>query len=336
MYLTDPRRRGRFGAPEPLDRARVVDSMIEEPTARGSVVLAVFAEFLAGVDDELANQIREELAARRPHTPRWLAQLERTRIHRAMRVSHALDPNDVVLLQFRVPSVGEFTCVVDFDLDYANLMRRVDIFRGRLETVLDRIDGPTTDMRHEPVDLADVRARLGAAIEFEVLFSPRAASGWPEHGALVEWLIRELPAGGSALPRAEWSPDDVAALIARFSTSPGGAPFGRRQAELLKSLVEFGTEDGAGDPLRWNERRAERWLFGHLLDETDLYFFDGVEVAPVLLRAFIRFAHDDVGIRSDLTVEVLETIDAREDRWVRKLRRKLADDEDPDLFDRAV
>lgn len=84
------------------------------------------------------------------------------------------------------------------------------------------------------------------------------------------------------------------------------------------------------------QRRAERWLFCHLLDETDHYFLDGVEVAPVLLRAFIRFAHDDVGIRSDLTVEVLETIDAWEDRWFRKLRRKLADDEDPDLFDRAV
>lgn len=224
MYLTDPRRSSRFGAPEPLDRALVVDSMIGEPTARGSVVLAVFAEFLAGVDDNLANQVLEELAARRPQTPRWLAQLGQTRIHRAIRVSHALDPNDLVLLQFRVPSVGEFTCAVDFDLDYANLIRRVDIFRGRLETVLDGIDEPATDMRHEPVDLADVRARLDAAIEFEVLMSPRAASGWPEYGALVEWLLRDLPAGGSALPRAEWSPADVAALIARFSTSPGGAP----------------------------------------------------------------------------------------------------------------
>ncbi|MGO4444189.1 hypothetical protein AB4Z42_12620 [Mycobacterium sp. 2YAF39] len=227
--------------------------------------------------------------------------------------------------------------MVDFDLDHADLMRRVDIFRGRLETVLNRVDEPATDMRCEEVDLADVRARLKAAIEFEVVISPRAASGWPEYGALVEWLIRDLPVGGSALPRPEWSADDVAALIARFSTSPGGAPFGRRQAELLASLVEFGTEDGAGDPLRWNERRAERWLFDHLLDDTDCYqFFDGVEVAPVALRAFIRFTHDEVGIRSDLTDEVLKTIEAWENNWFRKLRYKRADDQDPELFGEAV
>ena len=336
MYESDPRRRAWLGAPEPLDRALVIASMTEGCTARGLTVLAVLAEFL-GDDDELANQIRGELSTRRPFTPKWLAQLNRTRIHRAMRVSHALDPNDVVLLQFRVPSIGEFTCAVDFDLDLGDFVRRVDIFRGPLETVVNRLDEPATDMRHDEVDFADIRARLAHAIEFEVLSAPRAAKGWPEYGAMVEWLIRSLPAGGSALPRPEWSEDDVAALIARFSTSPAGAPFGRRQTELLESLVEFGTENGAGDPLRWNERRAERWLFDHLLDDTDYYqLVDEVEVAPVLLRAFIRFTHDEFGIRSDLTDEVVESIDACEDKWFRKLRHKRADGEDRGLFDEAV
>jgi hypothetical protein len=308
--------------------------MSEVCTAQGSAVLAVLAEFL-GEGDELANQIRGELAARHPWTPKWLAQLNQTRIHRAMRVSHVLDPNDVVLLQFRVPTVGEFTCAVDFDFNLGDYVRRVGVFRGRLETVLTMIDEPATDMRYEEVDLADVRARLAAAIEFEVRFSPRAASGWPEYGALVEWLIRDLPAGGSALPRPEWSAGDVAALISRFSASPAGAPFGRRQRELLESLVEFGTEDGAGDPSRWSQRRAERWLFDHLLDDTGYYCLDGIESAPILLRAFIRFAHDEVGIPSELTDQVLETVDAWDDKYFVKLRHKLADDE-LDWFGRAV
>ncbi|MGZ5397527.1 MAG: hypothetical protein ACXWEI_19400, partial [Mycobacterium sp.] len=80
MYNTDPRRTGRFGAPEPLDRARVVARMIEESTSEGSAMLALLAEFL-GEDDELVNQIRQELTVRRPLTPRWLAQLKQTRIH---------------------------------------------------------------------------------------------------------------------------------------------------------------------------------------------------------------------------------------------------------------
>jgi hypothetical protein len=335
MYRTDPRRTGRFGAPEPLDRARVVAQIIEDSTARGPTMLGVLARFL-GEHDELANQIHQELTARRPWTPKWLAQLNQTRIHRAMRVSHVLDPNDFVLLQFRVPAVGEFTCVVDFDLDLGDYVRRVGVFRGRLETALNTIAQPAIDMRCEEIDLADVRARLAAAIEFEVLSAPRAAKGWPECGPLVEWLIRDLPAGGSALPRPEWSADDVSALILRFSASHAGAPFGRRQTRLLESLVEFGTEDGAGDPLRWSERRAQRWLFDHLLEDTDHYSPDGVEAAPILLRAFIRFVHDEVCIRSDLTDEVIESIDASEDKYFRELRYKLAEDEDPDWFGRAV
>jgi hypothetical protein len=310
--------------------------MIEDSTAAGSTMLAVFAEFLGDDDDELVNQIRAELTARRPLTPKWLAQLGQTRIHRGIRVSHVLDPNDVVLLQFRVPTVGEFTCAVDLDLYIADFIRRVDIFRGSLETVLKTIEVPATDIRCEEVDLTDVRARLTAAIEFEVLTSPRQASGWPEYGALVEWLIRDLPAGGSALPRPEWSTEDVAALIARFSASPEGAPFGRRQADLLESLVEFGTESGAGDPLRWHERRAERWLFDHLLSDTDCYFLDGAEAAPYLLRAFIRFVHHEVGIRSGLTDEVLETTDAWESKYFNKLLHKRADDDDADWSGRAV
>ncbi|WP_141562647.1 hypothetical protein [Mycobacterium neglectum] len=310
--------------------------MIQDSSAAGSTMLAAFAEFLGDDDDELVNQIRAELTARRPLTPRWLAQLGQTRIHRGVRGSHVLDPNDLLLLQFRVPTVGEFTCAVDLDLHIGDFIRRVEFFRGPLETVLNIIDEPATDMRCDEVDLADIRARLKAAIEFEVLFSPRQASGWPEYGALVEWLIRDLPAGGSALPRSEWSTQDAAALIARFSASVGGAAFGRRQAELLESLVEFGMEDGAGDPLRWNERRAERWLFDHLLEDTDYCFLDRVEAAPYLLRAFIRFAHDEVGIRSDLTDEVLEMVDAWDDKYFNKLRHKLADDDDADWFGRAV
>lgn len=335
MYYTDPRRTARFGAPEPLDRARVVAGIVEEPSAQGSTMLTILAEFLRDDGDEVVDQILAELTVRRPQTPNWLAQLGQTRIHRVVRVSHALDPNDLVLLQFRLPTVGEFTCAVDFCLRFGDVIQRVDMFRGRLESVLNRIEEPATDMRFEEVDFSDIRARLTAAIEFEVRYSPRATSGWPECGALVEWLIRDLPVGGSALPRAEWSTDDVAALIARFSASPGGEPFGRRQAELLGSLVEFGTENGAGDPLRWNEHRVEQWLFDHLLDDIH-HYFDGVEAAPYLLRAFIRFAHDEVGIRSDLTDEVLESIDSWEDRYFRALRHKLAEDDDPDWLGHAV
>src|SRR5262245_34807776 len=96
MYLTDPRRTGRFATPEPVDRARVVASMIEESTSRSSAILAVLAEVID--DDKLANQIRAELVARRAAEPMWVARLGETQIERAMLLSHVLDSDDVVLL----------------------------------------------------------------------------------------------------------------------------------------------------------------------------------------------------------------------------------------------
>ncbi|WP_158019705.1 hypothetical protein [Mycolicibacterium rhodesiae] len=50
MYRTDPRRTSRFGAPEPLDRARVVAQIIEDSTARGPTMLGVLARFLGEHD----------------------------------------------------------------------------------------------------------------------------------------------------------------------------------------------------------------------------------------------------------------------------------------------
>jgi hypothetical protein len=196
-----------------------------------------------------------------------------------------------------------------------------------IEKVLTRISTPVTDVRCDEVRLADVRARLVEAMKFESIVSPRETPTWPQNRALVEWLIRGLPDGGSPLPRPELSDTDVFALARRFVASPGGAIFGRRHWSLCVSLIEFGTDCSPGDPMRWNERRSEQWLFEHLLGEP-YEFVGGMEAAPLLLRAYIRFAHDEVGIRSDLTDEVVAAIDARESEYRQKVRRKFDDEGD--------
>jgi hypothetical protein len=82
--------------------------------------------------------------------------------------------------------------------------------------------------------------------------------------------------------------------------------------------------------MRWDEQRIHCWLFDSLLDdyEDEYDYFDGLEIAPHLLRAFIRFAHNEVGIRGELTDEVLAALDSWELGYQAMVRRKLTEDDD--------
>jgi hypothetical protein len=119
MLSTDTRRNHRF---DPSGRSQVaadaranlVARIIEDPTPEASALLAVVAE-LAGADEELVKAIRAELATRPPLTPKWLARLGQTQIHRAVLVSHVLDEADDLLLEGRMPGAGTFTCAVKLD-----------------------------------------------------------------------------------------------------------------------------------------------------------------------------------------------------------------------------
>ncbi len=322
MYATEPRRKHQIGvAPAAAGRSDLVAWFLANPTPEATAVLAVLAEFLCD-DVELVAAVRAELAGRPPATPHSLARLAETRIDRLIRVSEILDSNDALLLHGRIPGAGGFTCIVELDLAREDLVHYVGVARGSAEQVLTTID-PAYEIRCEDIDLADARARIGEAFKLQYFVRARDGSQWPELSALVEWLIRLLPDGGSPQRRPEWCEGDVAALIGRFSASPQGVLFGRRHRELVESVVDFGVENGAGDPLRWNETRAKRWLFDHVLDDEYAPWIDGLEAAPYLLRAFIRFAHDEVGIRPGLTAEVLAAIEAWEADFHDKAHRML-------------
>jgi hypothetical protein len=312
----------------PRGRAEIVDILIGDPAPEASAHLAVMAEFL-GAEDELTPRIKAELERRSPLRPKWLSRMSQTRIHRAVRVSHVLDGSDLILLQGRVPAAnGDFTCGVELVVDELDMVCNGGVLNRSVEETVGLLGWAPTDYRCQEITLADAHARLTKAISWEDHLPPRESETWPINRALVEWLIRGLPEGGSAEPRPELDEIEVDELAARFLASPEGALFGRAHRTLLVSLIECGSEYGARDPMRWNESRAAGWLFGSLLEDDDLWLFDSRESAPILLRAFIRFAHDDVGIRPALTDEVVGAIEHWERDFQEKLRRKLTDGDD--------
>jgi len=89
--------------------------------------------------------------------------------------------------------------------------------------------------------------------------------------------------------------------------------------DLLESLLWYGTDYGPGDPVRWSAVQVEillaDWIARKIVAPAEY-----LAKATELLRAFVRFAHAEVGLRSDLTDETLAAIDAWEPQYQQTIR----------------
>jgi hypothetical protein len=137
---------------------------------------------------------------------------------------------------------------------------------------------------------------------------------------LVEWITRGLPAGGSGYQRPQWDSAALAGLSDQFFASPDGARLDDSDHRgLLESVLWYGTDYGPGDPLRWSPVKAEilldDWIPRKIVAPADY-----LAKAPELLRAFVRFAHEEVELRSDLTGETLAAINAWGPRFQQTIR----------------
>ena len=315
MFLTDPRRHHPFAQssedPDTITRDDVVASLIDVRGEETTALLAVFAEF-AGDNELLVARIRRELANRPPVEPIWLANLSETQTYRAVRMVHVLDDGDNIMLGVRLPGGHELTCLVYVDHNVGTLVKDALVIPDSIERAeakqRELTDDP--DTRWDVLSLADARVWVDDAIKRgAITFPPFETEDWPACRALVEWVIRGLPAGGLEYPRTEYSPEDIAAIAARFFASSYGSPMDDADHRaLLDALLWYGTDYGPGEPLKWSPVRIEilldDWLPRKIVAPAEY-----LAKAPDLLRAFIRFAHAEVGIRSELTQEALSAVD---------------------------
>ncbi len=207
MLLTDPRRHNPFAQssedPDAITRDDVVASLIDVRGEETTALLAVFAE-LAGDNELLVARIRRELANRPPVEPIWLANLSETQTYRAVRMVHVLDDGDNIMLGVRLPGGHELTCIAYIDHNMGTLVKDAFVIPDSLERVEAKYrelsDDPDTCW--EELNLADARVWVDDAIKRgAITFPPFETEDWPSCRALVEWIIRGLPAGGSRIPQ---------------------------------------------------------------------------------------------------------------------------------------
>lgn len=321
--VTDPRLQdpGRRSEPAP-PLGELVDSLSDIDCVETTALLAGLAHL---APDELQRRrAAKAVAARGWALPAWLARLDEAVAYRAVAMGQVLGDGEDLLVGVRFADGQELTTVVYVDHNLGTAAK--DGF-----AVPDTVEGLAADMRRlqesdddfvwEELDPADARARLSDALETgAMLWPPLESDTWPVSRPLVEWVTRLLPEGGAGYARPEWSDDDRKALAGAFFASPEGHPHDSADhRELFESILWFACDYGPGDPLRWSPQSAEI-LLGDWLPRKVVAEPAFLDPAPDLLRAFVRYAHRERGLRRRWTDETLSVIDACQPEYRQTIR----------------
>jgi hypothetical protein len=297
---------------DPPSLSDLVGAFIDLQTPETTALLAVLGEMLTD-DEVLRARCRSAIETRDDTLPRWLADLAETAVIRAVRMTHILGDGDELLLGVRLVDGQELTCAVN--INHLMLSEVADAFfvPDSIDKVLTVAHANNTDpdTRFVDLDLADARAGLQRALEKTFFLSePEDSATWPSTRALVQWLARLMPEGGSPffLRQEDWTEPDE--LLTRFFASPAGRPFDFYD---YRQLLERCIDDGTGDPMRWSAARL--MLLRHGSVAGDDVPVDAQLDLPELLRAYVPFVHAESGIRQELTDEALLAIDEVADSY---------------------
>ncbi|MET0898479.1 MAG: hypothetical protein ABWY45_11265 [Mycobacterium sp.] len=295
------------------DLDELVAAFIEEPEQETTALLAGLAALL--VDDDLLRvRCRRAVDARDDSLPHWLADLSQTTVDRAVLMTHVLGDGDELLLGVRLADGQELTCAVYIDHLTMSEVKDAFFVPEPIETVLTvaRASNDDPDTRFVDVALADARTGLQIALDKHLsLFPLEESDTWPSCRALVQWLATLMPEGGSTFSGPQRDSAIEAELLTRFFASLVGMAFDDADHhELLEQCIAEGT----GDPLRWSSARLRQLLSAAVGYDDEIPLETQLD-APDLLRAFVPFAHAESGIRQELTVEAVDTIDEVADRY---------------------
>lgn len=315
-------------------RDELVGSFLEVPVAEISALLEAIA---ALTDDEVERRrIRRELE-RRPHEPpRWLRRLEPVRVVAALEMSHVLGDGANVLLDVRTGSDHPMTVLLYIDHNLGTLVKDGFVVDEPLASMEGRFRELATnepDTTFVDLDLADARARITDAIELAAItYPPLETETWPACRPLVEWVVRHLPEGGTGYVRPDWSEEAREELVEDFLASRFAAGLANDDArDLAHVMVWFACDYGPGDPLRWSPVAVELFLTDFLARKA-LFAQATLQRGPTVLAAFVRYAHDQRGIRSELTADTLDSIE----RHGPTFRRQLKGERAPEGFGQAL
>lgn len=320
----DPRNRSPFEKKDAalLMREDVIQSFLDADLAETSALLYIIAEL---TDDELSRtRIRKVLSKRAHPLPGWVTDLDSVSVHRTVEMVHVLGDGDNILLGVHLPEGHELTVVVYIDHNLGRLAKEAFVLSDPVAEIIELMrqegaDEPDTAWRD--IDPADARVCITEAVARAAMtYPPFESDTWPACRPLVEWFIRLLPEGGRGYEWPDWDEDALLGLAVRFLESDFAADLrgDRDVPKLLDQILWYGSGYGPCDPLHWSPVAVEILLLDWIprkLAEPVGY----LAKAPEVLRAFIRFCHDERGIRPALTTETQDAVDRWEAEYLERI-----------------
>lgn len=332
--MASPPEENDLAQPSLLD---LVEAFMSVSVAETTAALTVIATLTN--DELMATRIRRELAGRRHPLPADVAELDRVTISRTVRMDAGVGsvgvrrtPADAdLLLELSGPGVRPMTLILHVDHRYGSLVKDAIPVPEDVSSTITRLseiagrDGITpvfTEM--EP---ADARACIeGAIAAYETLDHGLPPQDfWPILRPLVRHLVRDLPLGGVGFPPGD--PDtfmtyadeeddeddfDSTDLAHDFLESEDGlALTGSEEVvhDLAHSLATYAL-GRMPDELRWKPDDVRDVLTEYLpvvAPGTE----EDYAMVPEVLRAFIRFCHDEEDLPRPVTRVALQAVD----RW---------------------
>ena len=275
-----------------------------------------FAASVLTADDELARRLRLLVdPAGVDGAPPWLADLDRITVTGVWRQTHVLGDGDNIVIGWTWPSGQAASAVVYIDHNVGTLVKDAFVVDEPLDDLLRTYRSlADPDMSWAEIDPAEARARVSAAMaKAEATVPPYESDTWPLCRPLVQWVVGQLPPGGTVPGPDEWSEAARAELVDQFLATAtasgevdGLAPDQVRK--LVDNLMWFASDYGPGDPLRWSPVSVEivlaDWYPRKVFAPSDAE----LRRLPDVLAAFVAFCHRNRGVREELTAETLEAV----------------------------
>lgn len=324
LAIGDPRDENPFARLQDAEPrpATAVETFLEIDDPAATALLAAMTPMIA---DELTRaRAQREVASRAHPLPRWLRDIDQIQVVQVVEMVHVLGDGDNVFLDVRVAGGAPLTVVVYIDHNLGTLVKDAFTIPEPLDDVLafyqHKVDDRETTFR--PLDPPDARVRITQAIATAARTFPRyETDSWPMSRALVEWVVRQLPAGGAGYEFHEWTDEELAPIVERFMASPfvkGVTTVARQHADLL---FWFAANYGPGDPLKWSPMAVERVLLD-LVPRKVIASEASLRPIPKLVAAIVQFTYAELGLSAELLDDALDAVD----QWTSEYLRLIASD----------
>ena len=318
LELMDPRSDDPFDRSPKTERVELPELLTwlsgsDEPAA------AALAWTMAHVngDEVLLARVVRDLGTRNFPSPFWLHQLGKIDIVAAEQVTEQVRDGQEVVIHARLAGY-DLTAVTFIDFNLGGIVKDNFVTDKPIESFnqLWKEQADTLHTALEALPLAEARAWISRAIELGATTWPTTETeDWPASRPLLEWLLRQMPEGGTGFVRPEWSSADRSALAGRFLGSAyGAAHHGADNRSIVGDLIWYRTDYGYGDPNRWSPTAIEilmlDWYPRKIIADQRY-----LRLMPAVLRDFVRFVHREIALDDALTTAALDAIDRFEHEY---------------------